>query len=115
MVASRITPTMKMNSRPTLKLRSRNSPGSMNGWSQVKMCATNRYNARPASTASPTTSGLENQSSDSPRSNIICNAPIARLSMAKPNRSKRRVRSSGVSRTKAARPNQASRPNGRLM
>ncbi len=114
-VASRITPTMKMHTSPTLKLRSLNRAGSMNGCSWVKMCATNMYSATPASSASIMISVLLNQSSDSPRSSIICSAPMAKLSSAKPNRSKRRARSIGVSCTNAASPNQASRPKGRLM
>ncbi|MNR47250.1 hypothetical protein D3C85_1663320 [compost metagenome] len=66
-------------------------------------------------TVSITISRLANQFWDSPLSSAICNAPMPRLSRANPSRSKRRLASILVSSIKAASPNQASRPNGRLM
>ena len=56
-----------------------------------------------------------NQSLVSPRSSSICKAPMPRLSMAKPKKSKGRSRSRGVSETNHQTPATVSIPTGRLM
>ena len=56
-----------------------------------------------------------NQSSSSPRSSIICSAPIATPRNRKPMASNRSDTRRGDSVTNAITPASASRPNGRLM
>jgi hypothetical protein len=56
-----------------------------------------------------------NQSSNSPRSSIICSAPIATPRNRNPMASKRSETRRGDSLTNAMTPASASSPNGRLM
>jgi hypothetical protein len=78
---------MKPKSVPAVKLRSRNRAGFTKGALAVKVCVRNSQNAEPLTTASMRISPEPNQSSSSPRSSRICNAPIATLNVAKPNQS----------------------------
>ena len=84
-----MTPTRKTNSMPAAKLRSQNSFGLTNGAFTVRVCTRNSQKADPLTTASISISREPNQSSSSPRSSRICNAPIAMLNVAKPNQSSR--------------------------
>ena len=56
-----------------------------------------------------------NQSFCSPRSSMICSAPIARLSVPKPNQSSFSPALRGVSGRKTIMPSKAMMPIGRLM
>jgi hypothetical protein len=56
-----------------------------------------------------------NQSCDSPRSSMICSAPMASDRSAKPNQSNGRPGRFSVSATNAAMPAKARMPTGRLM
>ena len=65
--------------------------------------------------ASITISPEPNQSSCSPRSSMSCSAPIARLSVPKPNQSSFAPALRSVSGRKMIMPRKASMPTGRLM
>ena len=106
---------MKMNTLPVRKLRSLNSAGLTKGGDfVVSMWTTNRYSARPATAASAQISGELNQSLSWPRSSINCKAPMARLRVAKPKKSKADFLI-GVSGMNDRMPRKESTPNGTLM
>ena len=94
--ASRMMPTMKMKSSA-----GRRSCGRVKIFGSMKVSrravASCVDDERPRTRRSPgraraRISREENQSSCSPRSSIICSAPMASASMAKPKKSKRRSR-----------------------